>query len=356
MRKFVGHCLAFATAIGGGASAAHALSNQQIVTLSGPDRQKILESGARKEGEVLWIGSLNDDNARPIIAGFTARYPFIKVNRVRTDSTQAAQRVLLELNARSPDVDLITSDDVVALEDAQAVQAFRSPTLDLYPEQVRDTTGFTAPLYFMHYGVAAYNTDQLTAAQAPKTYDDLLDPKWKGQMVFNNKESGALFLITFLRLRWGDVKAHSYLEKLAKQNVVSRSESARTVLGKVVSGEYKIMINPTISHVGEFARMGAPVAVSMQDPVPMSEDPLLMAKTAPHPYATMLLIDYLLGSQAQTILRDEGYFPGNPTVAPAPEMKPYQPELKGIGKFLVDDRAMGQMRSQSMAWYLALFQ
>jgi iron(III) transport system substrate-binding protein len=350
-----GLCLIAALTFGGAAQS-YALSNEEIANLTGPDRQKILEDGAKKEGELLWIGSFNEDNAQPIVKGFTARYPFIKVNRVRTDSTLALQRVLAELRAKAPHTDLITSTAVVELEDAKAVQSFNSPVFGNWTAQDHDPTGFSAPLYITYYGVAAYNTNEVTAAEAPKSYEDLLDPKWKGQMVLNSNESGALFVISFLRMWMGDAKAEAYLEKLAKQNIAMRAESARTVLAMVASGDYKIMINPFLVHVGELVRKNAPIDVTMQDPVPVIDTPVLLAKQAPHPYSAMLLMDYVLGTEAQGMLSDAGYFPGNPNVAPSPVLKPYQPQTRGYGKFRVDDYDFGKMMPSTQAWYSRLFE
>ncbi len=114
-----------------GSVKSYALTTEEIANLTGPDRQKILEDGARKEGELLWIGGFNDENARPIIKGFTARYPFIKVNRVRTDGNPGATARLGRITgACTPHTDLITADSVVDLEKANAVQPFKSPALD----------------------------------------------------------------------------------------------------------------------------------------------------------------------------------------------------------------------------------
>jgi len=353
--KAAGVCLIVALIFGGAANAP-ALSTEEIANFTGPDRQKILEEGAKKEGELLWIGTFDEDNARPIVRGFTARYPYIKINRVRTDSTSALQRVLAELRAKAPRSDLITSNAVVELEDANAVQAFKSPVLDSWTAQDRDPSGFSAPLYITYYGVAAYNSSQVTAAEAPKTYEDLLNPKWKGQMVINSNESGVLFFISFLRMYLGDAKAEAYLERLAQQKVAMRAESARTVLALVAAGDYKIMINPFLVHVGELVRKGAPIDVTMQDPVAVSDNPMLLAKMAPHPYSTMLLIDYLLGPEAQGMLSNTGYFPANPAVAASPDLKPYQPQAKGFGKFRVDDRDFGEMMPDTQAWYARIFE
>ncbi|MEI6537479.1 MAG: extracellular solute-binding protein [Verrucomicrobiaceae bacterium] len=245
---------------------------------------------------------------------------------------------------------------VVELREAKAVQSFRSPSLDAFAPEDRDPDGYAAPLYFVYYGLAAYNTNLVKPADAPKNYDDLLDPKWKGQMTFAASASGAMFFISFLRMAWGDEKATSYLEKLAKQRITGRTESARTVLGMMISGEHKIMIHPFLTHVGEATRKGAPVEVLMTDPVPVSATPVLMAKSSPHPHATMLLIDYLLGKEAQGFLRDQGYFPANPEVPPADELKPFTPKSRGLSKFNVDDERLGKMMPETAALFSRLFE
>ena len=350
--------LSLIVALGLGSSdTALALTAAEVAGLTGPDRQKILEDGARKEGELLWVGSFNEENAKPILDGFKARYPYITVNRVRTDSVKALQRVLAEVRARTPRTDLITSSSVLELGQADAVQAFKSPVLDLYPPSTRDPEGKWAALYFTYVGFAAYNTDLVPDAQAPRAYDDLLDPKWKGQMVWSNGGStGAPFFITFLRMQWGEDKALTYLEKLSKQSIVTRTSSGRTVLGMTVSGEHKIMIAPYLSHIAEGAKQKAPIAGVMVDPVPFSPSPFLMAKGAPHPHATMLLIDYLLDKEAQTVLRDARYYPAHPDVPPADELLPYLPKSKGLKGFLLDDAELSKMLPESQKIFSRLFE
>lgn len=339
------------------AGSASALSIEEIANLTGPDRQRILEEGAKKEGALLWVGSFNEDNAKPIIDAFNARYPYVKVERVRTDSTKALQRVLAEVRAKTPHTDLITSSSVIELRQADAVQSFRSPVWDTYPAEDRDPAGYAAPLYFQYNGMAAYNTDQVKESEAPKTYDDLLDPKWRGHLVWaSSTTSGAPFFITFLRMHWGEAKTLAYLEKLAKQKVVMRDASARTVLGMMVSGEHKIMISPFLTHVGEAAKKKAPIGVSLQDPVPYSASPFLLSKHAPHPHATMLMIDHLLDKEVQTILSKGGYYPAHPGVAPAEEMQPYLPKSRGLGRYLVDNDELSKMTPETMNIYTRLFE
>lgn len=338
------------------AANAQTLTVEQIANLSGPDRQRILEDGARKEGELLWVGSFNEDNARPMLDRFMARYPYIKVNRVRTDSTKALQRVLAEFRARANKSDLITSSAVSDLKKAGAIQAFKSPSLDVYPPEDKDAEGFWAPFVFYYFGLAAYNTDQVKGTDVPKSYDDLLDPKWRGHIVISAGSSGLPFFVSFLRMQWGEARALEYLEKLSKQKVIGRTESARTVFGMMLSGEHKIMINPFLNHVGEAVQKKAPVNVAMVDAVPYTASPLMLARFAPHPHAAMLLMDFLLGKEAQGVLRDGGYWPVHPEVEPAPQMARFLPKTHGLKRFLVDETELSKMNAKTSEIIRRLFE
>jgi ABC-type Fe3+ transport system substrate-binding protein len=340
-----------------GISPATAATVEQIAGLTGPDRQKVLEEGAKKEGEVVWVGTFSEDNTREVLAGFAKRYPHIALNRVRTDSTKALQRVLSEQRARNYQTDLITSYTGLELREAKALQAFKSPVLDAYPTKAKDPGGMSAALYIQYFGMAAYNTDKVPEAQAPKSYDDLLNPKWKGQMVWGNDgTSGAPFLITSLRKQWGEEKTYAYLEKLAQQKIVTRSESGRTVIGMTISGEYPIMLLPFLTHIGEAVKKKAPVGGAMVDPVPGTATPIMLAKNAPHPHASMLVIDYLLDKEAQGVLRDLRYFPAHPDVAAAEEMRPFQPSARGLGTLLIDDAEASQMLQKTSEIFTKLFE
>jgi ABC-type Fe3+ transport system substrate-binding protein len=336
---------------------AQAATVEEIATLSGPDRQKILEDGAKKEGEMLWVGSFGDETGQPIVRAFMAKYPAIKVSRIRTDSGKALQRVLAEHRAKTPRVDLITTSTVTDLKAADLVQPFKTPALDVLAPDARDPQGYVAPLYFSYFGLVAYNTKLVTAAEAPKIYDDLLDPKWKGQMVWGDSDTTAgPFVVTFLRNAWGEDKAAAYLKKLSEQKIVTRNASARNVLDITIAGEHKIMINPVVSHVGLARKEGAPVEVNLADPVPSRSTGFMMLKEAPHPHATMLMIDFLLSPDAQKFLRDDRYFPSNPTVKAVDEMQAYAPEARGLKKFFLDEEMMDKSTPKSMEMFKQLFQ
>ena len=338
----------------GGVSAA---SVAEIANLTGPDRQKILEEGAKKEGEVLWIGGLNQRRARrPILKAFRKKYPFIDAKGVRTGSRKALQRVLAEHRAKTPRVDVINSNVVVSLKKAGLVQAFRSPALDAYPKKEKDPNRIWATMRYSYHGVAAYNTNLVSAADAPKTFADLLDPKWKGKMVWgDSSETGAPFLITYLRLTWGEAKALDFIKNLSKQMVVTRTSSIRNILDLVVAGEHHIMISPALHHVGGARKKGAPIQAAMVNPVLARNGYFMLMKSAPHPHAAMLLIDFILSKEAQSILRKARYFPAHPEVAPAKQMRPYQPRLNGLEQFTIDAEMLHANAKRSEELFRAYF-
>lgn len=321
-----------------GTGGALARTVAEIADLTGPDRQKILEEGARKEGEVLWIGGLNQKRARrPLLKAFIKKYPFINAKGIRTGSRKALQRVLAEHRAKTPRVDVINANVVISLKKAGLVQDFRTPALDAYPKKEKDPNRTWATMRYSYHGVAAYNTNLVSAADAPKTFADLLNPKWKGKMVWGDSaETGGPFLITYLRRNWGEAKAVDFIKKLSEQKVVTRTSSVRNILDLVVAGEHHIMISPALHHVGGARKKGAPIQASMVNPVLARNGYFMLMKTAPHPHAAMLLIDFILGKEAQKILRKARYFPAHPEVEPAKQMRPYQPRLNGLEQFTID--------------------
>ena len=122
---------------------------------------------------------------------------------------------------------------------AEIAEHFTSPALADYPEQYLDPNGLWAATRISYYCMA-YNTDQVSAADVPKTFEDLLDPKWKGKMAWRiGSESGTPLFITNLRTAWGEEKADEYLKKLAEQDIVNfGAGSARTLVDRVIAGEY----------------------------------------------------------------------------------------------------------------------
>ena len=157
------------------------------------------------------------------------------------------------------------------------------------------------------------NTNLVKAEDEPKSWTDLLDPKWKGKLAWREgSDSGNLLFITNIIMDMGEQKADAYFQKLAQQKIVNFTGSARTLVNNVMSGEYPMALNIFLHHPVISAQKGAPVAALPLQPVPSLNGTVLFVKGAPNPHAAMLLIDYMLSKEGQATLEAADYLPAHP--------------------------------------------
>ena len=329
----------------------------EIARLESPDRQRILEDGARSEGKVLLYTSLVVQQAlEPIKQGFERKYPFIKFEFLRANSAQLVQRVLAENRARSNQSDAVIAGAGPALAQTGFTQPFSSPVLAAYPKNHIGPNGSYAATRFSYEGIG-FNTRLVKADEAPQSYEDLLNPKWRGKMVWSNsQETGAPFFITQMRQIMGEDKALAYFKALSQQQIATQSASLRSVLDQVITGEYAIGIAMALHHVGISQAKGAPVGGTMHDPVLARAEDVVLLKAAPHPHAGMLLVDFILSEEGQKIFADAQYFPAHPGVPPLPEMRGFIPRDRGKAESIVDDEVLDRERARSTELFRQYFQ
>jgi iron(III) transport system substrate-binding protein len=328
-----------------------------IAMLDGPDRQRILEDGARKEGSVVWYCSLTENTVlRPLAQAFAKKYPFIKIDYWRGGSTAIIQKVTAELIARAPVVDVVEGSGVaVPLIKAKAVLPFASPHIADYQDIYRDPRHLWAATRFSYYGLG-YNTKEVSKANAPKTYEALLDQKWKGRMAWRVGDStGAELFITAVRLAMGEDKADAYLATLGKQNIIPYSSSARSLVNQIIAGEYAIGLNIFLHHPIYSALQGAPSASQPIEPVPSTVGTILLPRGVRHPHAAMLLIDFVLSPDGQEVMAKEDYLPGNSKVEPSDAQKAIVPRFNGTKEQFISPEVMEDMRGTSAALFRKYF-
>lgn len=290
----------------------------EIATYRGPDRQQVLEEGARREGQLLLYTTLIVDQAiRPLKAAFEKKYPFITLEYYRANSGEVAQRAINEYQARRYEVDLIdgtTSPQLVKA--AGFLQPFHSPMLDVYGPELKDRQGYwaTTNLYFMTGG---YNTSLVRKGEQPKTYQDLLDPKWKGKMIWSTSGgSGAPVFVGNILMTMGEQQGMDYLSRLAQQDIRNSDASARAVLDMVIAGEAPIALQIFNHHAVISAKQGAPSDWFPLEPVPSLLQTIGLMNEAPHPHAAILFLDFILSEEGQRVLQQADYLPAHPKVPP----------------------------------------
>lgn len=340
------------------ARATRAEDAADILRYRGADREQKLIEGARKEGQVaIYSAMIVNQALRPIADSFSRKYPFVKLTYWRADSEDLMQKISAEVRAGNVIADVIEGTGVSeAAAEAGLVQPFDTPALAAYPQRYRDLNGMWAPTRLSYYSVA-YNTRLAPPNVAPKTYADLLDPRWRGKIAWRvGSESGSDLFLTNLRLAWGEEKAEAYFQKLKEQKIVNfGAGSARTLVDRVVAGEYAIALNIFAHHPLISKGKGAPVDSQLMDPVAATAATMAVVKGARHPYAAMLLADFILSKAGQQILVGAEYYPADPTVAPAPQLASVVPKIAGVPENFVAPETLLKYTDSSEAIYQKLF-
>jgi ABC-type Fe3+ transport system substrate-binding protein len=281
---------------------------------------------AKKEGEAVWYTTLIVDQlARPMVAGFEKKYPGIKVSTFRANSTDVVIKVINEGKAGRVQADLVDGTSTTgALKKEKLIEQWVPDAVSMYPKYLVDPQRYWVAqnLYVLTPG---YNTNLVKPGTQPKTYDDLLDPKWKGKLTWNGAVStsgGPGFVGTAL-LAFGQDKGMEYLKKLAEQKIVNRNVSAREVLDQVIAGESAIALQIFNHHAVISAQQGAPVDWIAMEPATVNLQLASITKGAPHPNAAKLMLEYQISEEGQKIFQAADYLPALPSVpAKVAKLKP----------------------------------
>jgi ABC-type Fe3+ transport system substrate-binding protein len=340
------------------AASAYAQSADDILHYKGPDREQKLIEGAKKEGQVVLYSALIVNQAtRPIVEKFGKKYPFVKASYWRADSEDIAQKISAEVRANNVVADVFEGTGVGELAvGANLAQPYYTPAIEVYPSQYRDPAGMWTPTRLSYYSIA-YSTRLVPPNKVPKSYDDLLDPQWKGKMAWRiGSASGTPLFITNLRLAWGEEKAKAYFEKLMEQKIVNfGAGSARTLVDRVIAGEYAIALNIFAHHPLISKAKGAPVNSQLLDPTASTAATMGVVKGAKHPYAAMLLIDFILSKEGQEILSSAEYFPADPAVPPLPSLAGVVPKTAGVPENFVGPDKLVKYTDSSEEIFRQLF-
>ena len=305
-------------------------SVEDVALLKSADRQKILVEGAKKEGKLSFYTTLIVEQVvRPLKDAFEKEYSFIQVEFFRGNSDRITQRLFAEYQAKRYAVDVVDgSSTTTMVQRAGYLQKFFSPHLAEYPAELKDPQGYwgVSNVYFHTLG---YNTRMVKPNEVPRTYEELLNPRWKGQMIWSTgRGGGGPLFVGNLFQTMGETAGKVYLQKLKAQNIAKSTASARQVLDLVIAGEYPLVLVIFNHHAYISKTAGAPSEWLPLEPVAATISTIGLPKFAPHPHAALLFLDFVISKRGQKIFQLSNYLPSHP------EMPAIQADLKpGGGRF-----------------------
>ena len=296
--------------------------------IPGASAQDARLEAAKKEGKVVWYTSLALPSAEKVAKLFEAAYPGIKVEVNRTGSERIIARVMQELKANIKNVDVVHTSDAghfVYFKAQKLLTKYTPAGVEAFPAGFKDKDGYFYGLRAT-VNVIAYNTKTVSAAEAPKTWKDLLDPRWKGKMV--TAHPGYSGVISTHVLALVNQYGWDYFKQLA-QNKLMLVQSAVDPSGVVASGERPVAVDGGEYTFYQIKKKGNPVEIVYpKEGVPLVVSPSAIMSFAPHPNAAKLFTDFTFSREVQQVMADsEGLYTGHPEVK-YPADKPKLTDLK----------------------------
>ena len=258
---------------------------------------------AKEEKVFVYYSTTDIRDGTAMVHAFQKKYPFIEPKLLRLGSTQVVVKVLQEHRGGAHLFDVIsaTSFQFYEIFKEGLFQKYESPERRTFAEDFKDKEGFWVSAYH-NASVMAYNTNLLKPQELPRSYDDLLDPKWKGKMLMDSRETE--WYASMLQIL-GREKGLRLMRGLAKQDLSFRP--GRTLITQVLaSGETPLAVNDYDHLVQSAKKRGAPVESLPITPVVSRVTPIALGRYAPHPNVGKLFIDFSLSEEGQKILRGFG--------------------------------------------------
>jgi iron(III) transport system substrate-binding protein len=341
--------------IGSSALAVGAVFSTKVMSAAPPATAitpQLIEA-AKKEGKVVWYTSVDLPLAEKIGKSFEAKFPGVAVRVERSGAERVFQRIGQEYSSNIHACDVVNSSDAahsIVWKKNGMLEAFvPEDVAKFYPAEHKDPDGMFAS-FRVWVSIIAYNTNLVKKEEAPKSFADLLDPKWKGKIVKAHPGySGTIMTATYQMQRdlgW------SFFEKLAAQNVMQVQSSADPPK-RLALGERAVMADGNEYNIFQISETGGPVApVYATEGSPLIVGPTGMFKAAPNPNAAKLFTAYSFTPECQQLIIDVG---GLRSMHPQTKEKPGRTPFKDIKVMKDDPAAVEKMSDEIKQRYVKIF-
>ena len=290
-------------------------------------------AAAEKEGKVVWYSSVDVKVGEKIAEAFKKEYPKIEVDVERSGSERVLQRINQEYQSGIKNVDVVNSSDAshfLFWKQQGWLAKHTPPDAQKFAPQYRDPDG-TYFTWRATLDCMAYNTNLVKDAEAPKSYAELLDPKWKGKLVKAHPSySGTSLTGTYALVK---VLGWDYFEKLSKTGI-QQLQSTTAPPKTLATGERAVMVDGNEYNIFIEMDKKSPVKpIYAAEGTPFVSSPTAVFSGAPHPNAARVFQNFLYTAKAQQLLVDVG---GQRSVHPDVKEPASRTPLTQI-KLLADD-------------------
>jgi len=292
---------------GCGASAPVASTTAADLALyEGPDRLQTLVDGAKREGQLTVYTSAQSTDLGPVLEAFEKKYG-VKTSLWRAGSEAVLNRALQESRAGRHTVDVVETNgpELESLSREQILQLVKSPHhADLIAPAIRPHGEWVGTR--LNVFVQAYNTKLVKKEELPKTWEDLLDPKWKGKLGIEQEDSDWLAGI-FGEI--GEERGLKVFRQIVSTNGISARKGHTLLTQLVASGEVPLALTVYNYKAEQLRADGAPIDWFTIGKAIARPNGVGVARRAPHPRAAVLFYDFELSEEGQQIIADREFVP-----------------------------------------------
>ncbi|MBM4261609.1 MAG: extracellular solute-binding protein [Deltaproteobacteria bacterium] len=298
---------------------------------------------AKAEGEMIWAGGGSAEIDENMNRAFMKKYPFIQAKKTRVQSQRLLVRFETESRAGKHTFDIVRTTDwyIDIFKKKGLLLKYEPPERKNIPDEFKDRDGFYTSLYTAVHA-PAYNTRMVAKSDLPRSYDDLLDPKWKGKLGL--EDAAYVWFVNVLKIK-GEKAGLEYMRRLARQDVSLRA-STTLLANLVTAGEIPLAIDLYADDIERQKKAGAPIKWIALDPTIVHTIAGAVNKNAPHPNAARLFMDFLLSEEGQRVYLSNNLQPTRKGL-----ITPWAPK----GKLHVNDPEIGEKVSEYQKMFSEIF-
>jgi iron(III) transport system substrate-binding protein len=267
-----------------------------------------LYDAAKAEAKVVYYSSDETTQFANIHDAFMAHYPGIEVAAQEGRGQDARERIIAEQVGKRVIADVVIAggNTLADLIDAGYLDQYQSPEVENLVPGIADKRGYANPRVVNVYGIT-FNADILPAADQPKRWKDLADPKYADKIAAQDPRGsgGGMYILTGLMEKYGD----SFIQDLTKQRIFF-SQNNGALVSDISRGEHSLLITASTGQVAVVRKDGAPVKIiHPEEGVVLIPISMAVVKNGPHPNAARLFIDWMLSEEGQKVVAANGDTP-----------------------------------------------
>lgn len=261
-------------------------------------QDELAESARNEKGLVLY-GSPNLDDLNFLVNSFAKKYPFVKPTIYRATSAALFNKIMTEARSgrRTFDVVINSGFEIHLLKKAGFFAPYMPKEINRYAQGFKDAQGYWTT-FFSNTHVLSYNTRQVKGEETPKSYEDLLHPRWMGRLMMHTEDYE--WFTNQLLIR-GEENGIKLMRGLANQNIIMR-RGHTLILQLVAAGEAAVAVNSYAYRAERLKLDGAPVHWVGVEPIVANLLCIAVGKDAPNPNTARLFVEFATSKEGQTIV------------------------------------------------------